>query len=210
MYLFFGRRAILASTTMWQSIVYPPIFTAVIDQALSFMFHWHSRNISPIQKIAAFAHLYSHASTKAVVHWFQIMRNAEFTMYDDDASSGLGPRAVAASDQGKARFYYRPARYPTRNIVTPTVLLYGTSDSLVDINVMLRQLPANTVAIPLEGYEHVDILWGERVDRDVIPEVLAALKQNARLPNVPVNAGPQAPSLTHASDSDSQSEGSGY
>ena len=146
------------------------------------------------------------------MHWFQIMRNAEFTMYDDDTSSGLGPRAVAACEQGKARFYYRPARYPTRNIATPTVLLYGTSDSLVDINVMLRQLPPHTVAIPLEGYEHVDILWGGQVDRDVIPEVLAALKQNARLPNVPVNAGPppHAPSLTHVSDSDSQSEESAY
>lgn len=207
MYLFFGRRAILASTTLWQSIVYPPIFTAVIDHALDFMFNWSSAKITQIQKIAAFAHLYSHASTKAVVHWFQIMRNAEFTMYDDDTSSGLGP--MRASEQGKARFYYRPTRYPTRNIAAPTVLLYGTSDSLVDINIMLRQLPGHTVPIPLEGYEHVDILWGEHVHQDVIPEVLAALKQNARLPNLPVTTTPPTASL-RLTDSDSQSEGSGF
>ena len=42
MYLFFGRRAILPSTTMWQSIVYPPIFTAVISNSLRFLFEWTS------------------------------------------------------------------------------------------------------------------------------------------------------------------------
>lgn len=175
MYLFFGRRSILPSTTMWQSILYPPIFASVIDASLSFLFSWSGRNITPLQKVAAYAHLYSTASVKAVVHWFQIMRNAEFTMYDDDVQSGISPRA---GGQGKSRFHYRPARFPTRNIRAPTVLLYGTSDSLVDIDVMLHQLPDGTRAIPLEGYEHVDILWGEHVDKDVIPEVLNALKTN--------------------------------
>ena len=97
--------------------------------------------------------------------------------YDDDVQSGISPRA---GGQGRSRFHYRPARFPTRNIRTPTVLLYGTADSLVDIDVMLRQLPDSTRAIPLRGYEHVDILWGEHVDRDVIPEVLSALKTNSR------------------------------
>lgn len=178
MYLFFGRRSILSSTSMWQSIVYPPIFASIIDRSLSFLFGWTGSRISSTQKVAAYAHLYSAASTKAVVHWFQIMRNAEFTMYDDDVRS-LSPRAQG---QGQSRFYYRPARFPTRNIAAPVVLLYGTRDSLVDIDVMRSQLPAHTVATPLEGYEHVDILWGERVDRDVIPEVLKAMKKHARKP----------------------------
>ncbi|THH09245.1 hypothetical protein EW145_g2160 [Phellinidium pouzarii] len=182
MYLFFGRRSILSSTTMWQSILYPPIFASIIDGALSFLFAWSGAQISSTQKAAAYAHLYSSASTKAVVHWFQIMRNAEFTMYDDDVQS-LSPRAHG---QGKGRFYYRPARFPTRNIAAPVVLLYGTRDSLVDIDVMLSQLPARTVARPLVGYEHVDILWGDHIDRDVIPEVLAALKLHAREPSLPI------------------------
>ena len=153
---------------MWQSIIYPPIFAQVIDRSLVWLFNWHSRNISTQQKIAAYAHLYSFASVKSVVHWFQIMRNGAFQMYDDDVLSPVVRTSVSS---------YRPARFPTRNIVTPIVLLYGDSDSLVDIDTMLAQLPEHTLARRLRSYEHLDILWGKHVDKDVIPEVLLALDQ---------------------------------
>ncbi|EDR11914.1 uncharacterized protein LACBIDRAFT_231930 [Laccaria bicolor S238N-H82] len=168
LFLFFGRKSILSSATMWQSILYPPIFAQVIDRSLVWLFNWHSRNISTQQKIAAYAHLYSFASVKSVVHWFQIMRNGAFQMYDDDVLSPVARTSVSS---------YRPARFPTRNIVTPIVLLYGDSDSLVDIDTMLAQLPEHTLARRLHSYEHLDILWGKHVDKDVIPEVLLALDQ---------------------------------
>ncbi|KAG1734647.1 Alpha/Beta hydrolase protein [Suillus lakei] len=155
MYLFFGRRAILSSATTWQAILYPPIFTSVIDTSLRFLFNWDSQNITYLQKIAAYAHLYSLASVKSVVHWFQIMREGAFQMYDDDVSAFGSPGGRA----------YRPARFPTKNIVTPIVLLYGDRDSL-----------DHTSVKRLDGYEHLDILWGKDVDRDVIPEVVNALK----------------------------------
>jgi lysosomal acid lipase/cholesteryl ester hydrolase len=187
LYLVFGRKAILSSTPTWQSLLYPPIYSWVIDSSLSWLFDWKSKNISDAQKIAAYAHLYSYASVKSVVHWFQIMRNGEFNMFDDDADSiirferkagGKGPR------RGRKNHFYRPARFPTRNIVTPIVLLYGDQDSLVDIDVMLSQLPQHTIksnvtAKCLKGYEHLDILWGAKVDVDVIPHVLTALKEHS-------------------------------
>jgi lysosomal acid lipase/cholesteryl ester hydrolase len=165
-YLFFGRRAILSSAATWQAILYPPIFASVIDTSLRFLFNWDNHNISYLQKIAAYAHLYSFASVKSVVHWFQIMRESAFQMYDDDVSA-------FGSSVGRA---YRPARFPTKNIVTPIVLLYGDCDSLVDIQMMLKELPDHTTAKCLAGYEHLDILWGMDVDKDVIPEVINALK----------------------------------
>lgn len=152
---------------MWQSIIYPPIFAKVIDKSLIFLFNWHSLNISTNQKIAAYAHLYSFASVKSVVHWFQIMRNGAFQMYDDDVISPVIRTSVSS---------YRPARFPTRNIVTPIVLMYGDSDSLVDIDAMLTVLPGHTVAKRLHGYEHLDVLWGKDVDKDVIPYVLESLQ----------------------------------
>ncbi|KAG1737865.1 Alpha/Beta hydrolase protein [Suillus paluster] len=166
MYLFFGRKAILSSTTTWQAIMYPPIFASVIDTSLRFLFNWHSHNISYLQKIAAYAHLYSFASVKSVVHWFQIMREGAFQMFDDDVSAFSSPGGRA----------YRPARFPTKNIVTSIVLLYGDKDSLVDIQMMLKELPDHTIVKRLAGYEHLDILWGKDVDKDVIPEVVNALK----------------------------------
>ncbi|KAL0577737.1 hypothetical protein V5O48_004231 [Marasmius crinis-equi] len=171
MFLFFGRKSILSSATMWQSILYPPLFAKVIDTSLTWMFDWRGKNIASTQKIAAYAHLYSFASTKSVVHWFQIMRNGAFLMYDDDVMSPVIRTSVSS---------YRPARFPTKNIVTPIVLLYGDSDSLVDIDAMTKQLPKHTEARRLSGYEHLDILWGKDVDRDVIPEVLDVLKRYAQ------------------------------
>lgn len=92
-------------------------------------------------------------------------QKASFQMYDDDVSSSLYNRA-----------FYHPAPFPTRNISTPILLLYGTVDSLVDIDVMLSQLPEHTIAEGIEGHEHVDILWGKEVDKLVIPRVLECLK----------------------------------
>lgn len=168
LFLTFGRRSILSSATMWQSILYPPIFVRVIDVCLKFLFGWLSKNMTVHQKLAAYPHLYSFTSTKSVVHWFQIIRNKTFQMYDDDAAGWM---RITATDR-----YYKPARFPTRNIKTPIVLVYGGSDSLVDIRVMLKELPRHTIAAEIPHYEHLDFLWAQDVDKLIFPHVFEALK----------------------------------
>ncbi|KAK2018254.1 alpha/beta-hydrolase [Colletotrichum eremochloae] len=167
LFLLFGRRSILSSATMWQSILYPPIFVRVIDMGLSFLFNWQTKNIPLSQKFAAYPHLYSFTSTKSVVHWFQIIRNKSFQMYDDDVHP---PVSISSSSK-----YTKVAKYPTRNIKTPIVLVYGGSDSLVDIKVMIKELPPQTVATEIPHYEHLDFLWGRDVDAQVFPHVFDAL-----------------------------------
>lgn len=168
LFLAFGRKSILSSATMWQSILYPPIFVRLIDMSLSFLFAWYGRNITVQQKLAAYPHLYSFTSTKSVVHWFQIIRNKSFQMYDDDGSNKF---SVGASNR-----YYKVAKFPTRNIKTPIVLVYGGSDSLVDIRVMLKELPRHTIATEVPHFEHLDFLWAQDVDTLVFPHVLEALR----------------------------------
>jgi lysosomal acid lipase/cholesteryl ester hydrolase len=170
LYLAFGRKTILPSATMWQSILYPPIFVRFIDTSLRFLFGWSAVNILPDQKLAAYPHLYSYTSTKSVVHWFQIIRNGTFQMYDDEAPNPL------TSNRSK---YYKVAKFPTRNIKTPIVLLYGGSDSLVDINVMLKELPRHTVAKEIPHYEHLDFLWAQSVNTLVFPHIFDALEEHA-------------------------------
>ncbi|RYO80143.1 hypothetical protein DL766_000414 [Monosporascus sp. MC13-8B] len=167
LFLMFGRRSILSSATMWQSLLYPPIFVRLIDMSLSFLFGWRAKNISLSQKFAAYPHLYSFTSTKSVVHWFQIIRNKSFQMYDDDVQTHL-----AFSTGNK---FTKVARYPTRNIKTPIVLVYGGSDSLVDIKVMLKELPSQTVATEIPHYEHLDFLWARDIDAQVFQHVFDAL-----------------------------------
>ncbi|KAF1848801.1 alpha/beta-hydrolase, partial [Cucurbitaria berberidis CBS 394.84] len=168
LYLAFGRKAILPSTTMWQSILYPPIFVRLIDASLRFLFGWTAVNISPSQKLAAYPHLYSFTSTKSVVHWFQIIRNGVFQMYDDEAPNPI------TSNRSK---YYKVAKFPTKNIKTPIVLVYGGSDSLVDIKIMLKELPRHTIAKEIPHYEHLDFLWAQSVDQLVFPHVFEALDE---------------------------------
>ncbi|KAI6793689.1 alpha/beta-hydrolase [Hortaea werneckii] len=168
LFLAFGRRAILGSATMWQALLYPAIFTWFIDKSLAFLFNWQTRNISPHQKLAAYPHLYSFTSTKCVVHWFQIIRNGTFQMFDDETTT---PFAV-----GNSAKYYKVAKFPTRNIKTPIHLIYGGSDSLVDIKLMLKELPRHTVARGIQKYEHLDLLWASDVNRLVFPHVIEALE----------------------------------
>lgn len=167
LFLLFGRRSILSSATMWETILYPPIFTRLIDMSLSFLFNWSGKNISTSQKLGAYPHLYSFTSTKSVVHWFQIIRNKCFQMYDDDFHQ---PMSVSKTSK-----YSKVARYPTRNIKTPVVLVYGGSDSLVDIKIMLKELPPQTVATEIPHYEHLDFLWARDVDTQVFQHVFDAL-----------------------------------
>lgn len=167
LFLLFSRRSILSSATMWQSILYPPLFVRVIDMGLSSLFNWKANNISLSQKLAAYPHLYSFTSTKSVVHWFQIIRNKSFQMYDDDVQAPI--------QLGTSSKYTKVAKYPTRNIKTPVVLVYGGSDSLVDIRVMLKELPSRTVATEIPHYEHLDFLWARDVDVQVFQHVFDAL-----------------------------------
>ena len=148
---------------------------------MRWLFNWHCHNIPYTQKLAAYAHLYSYASVKSVVHWFQIMRNAKFQMYDDDVQRVMLIRRAHHRPAGVTA--YAPARFPTRNIVSPIVLLYGDADSLVDVDVMLHELPKrNTQARRLRGYEHLDVIWGDNVHKDVIPHVVSALREHAVRP----------------------------
>jgi lysosomal acid lipase/cholesteryl ester hydrolase len=92
-------------------------------------------------------------------------------MFDDEVAKPL-----AMSNGNK---YYKVAKFPTRNIKTPIVLVYGGSDSLVDIKLMLKELPKHTVAKEIPKYEHLDLLWASDVDTLVFPHVLEALENNA-------------------------------
>lgn len=172
----FGRGPILTAAAAWQVIFYRPLLIRVIDYLLDCLFSWRSKNISFYQKMAAYPHLYSFTSTKSVVHWFQIIRNKCFQMFDDDSYFDFNYR-VSSSNR-----YYKPAKYPTRNIKCPIVLIYGGTDSLIDMEVMRRELPLErTIVIKIPHYEHLDFLWAGDVHETVFPHIFRALKNKASL-----------------------------
>lgn len=123
------------------------------------------------------------------------MRNKNFQMYDDDMQSSL-----TATFTGKS--FYKVAKFPTRNITAPVHLVYGGSDSLVDINVMLKELPSHTVACEVPHYEHLDFLWGKEIDTLVFPHVFEALDMYSttpeKEPSTPENAERPVPNSASA------------
>lgn len=165
MYLFFGNKIVLPSATIWQKTLHPTIFNMIIDRGNKFLFNWKSKNITPWQKVGSYAKLYSTTSVKCIVHWFQILNSQKFQMFeesDDVINSFRNTRP------------YRIASFPTKtNIKIPVLLIYGGVDSLVDIQVMKQNLPDDKVFdIEIGDHEHLDLLWGDDVDKLVIPNVL--------------------------------------
>ncbi|ODV64950.1 alpha/beta-hydrolase [Hyphopichia burtonii NRRL Y-1933] len=157
-FLLFSRKVLMPSVILWGKIMYPPLFDTFIDISNYLLFNWKSINISKIQKLSSYAHLYSTTSVKTVAHWFQIILSKNFQMYHDSNSNFSG---------------LNPISYPLQNIKVPINLLYGDCDSLVDINVMKNQLPAKyTKCQVVPNHEHLDNLWGFDVNKVVFNHVL--------------------------------------
>jgi len=166
MYLIFGKKTLLPSASFWESIIYPPLFVKVIDISNELLFNWKSNNINFNQKISSYSHLYSPTSVKSIVHWFQIIRNSNFQMFDEDLSI--------------TNTFSKPFKIPSfpsrTNIKVPIRLIYGKIDSLVAIDEMLKLLPQeNTKAVGIEDHEHIDIIWGDDVEDLIFPHILKFL-----------------------------------
>jgi len=180
LFALFGHRVILRSTVFWQSIMLPKLYIKMIDLSNKMLFKWISQDISWAQKLTGYTHLYSYTSVKCVVHWFQIIaRNNGIYMFDDDTFGGLGSwLSVSAS-----KFYQVPP-YPTQNITTPIEIIYGTNDTLVDINSLLSKLPPPQGVTAIDGYEHLEMIWGRKVPTVILPCILEILA-NRRTKSLP-------------------------
>ncbi|CAI5756774.1 unnamed protein product [Candida verbasci] len=164
-YLLFSRKVLMPSCIFWQKIMYPPLFDSLIDISNYLLFNWRAKNITKLQKLSSYAHLYSTTSVKCVVHWFQVMSSKNFQMYHDVNTTSLSG--------------LNPISYPLKNIKVPIHLIYGTTDSLVDIDVMKNQLPLDsTTTYPVENHEHLDNLWGNDVYEVVFKQVLKYLNED--------------------------------
>ncbi|CAG8646986.1 12309_t:CDS:2 [Ambispora gerdemannii] len=161
-YLFFGKNAFIPMTLFWQKVLSPPIFTKVLDTSMNFLFGWEGKNMTEAQKAVSYNHLYSLASVKSLVHWFQIMRASNFQMYDD-----FPPFSAKGSITHG---------FPTKQIKTPIAIFYGGSDSLVDIDMLLKQLPKPVLVKEVKKYEHLDFLWASEVHEEVFPEIFDLLR----------------------------------
>lgn len=192
LYTLFGHRIVLRSTVFWQSIILPALFIRMIDLSNNFLFKWKSKDITWAQKLTGYYHLYSYTSVKCVVHWFQVIaRNNGLQMYDDDSFGML------ASPLSSSVKFYQVSPYPTKNITTPIEIIYGTNDSLVDINSLLSKLPPPSGVHPIEGYEHLEMIWGRQVKGRILPKILDIIRAHSPHHEEISNGSSKSPALVH-------------
>ncbi|ODV84276.1 hypothetical protein CANARDRAFT_8631 [[Candida] arabinofermentans NRRL YB-2248] len=173
MYRLFGKRAILPSVVFWQKLMGPKLYEMVVDNSLILLFGWQSQNLSVSQKKVGYAHMFSPSSVKSIIHWFQIIGNKRFQMFDEGGSSGSGLVYLS----GSASKTNRVAPFPTQTITVPMLLIYGKSDSLIDIEITKEQLSCELETIGLESYEHMDTLWANDVCSLVFEPVIQTLQK---------------------------------
>ncbi|KAK9718408.1 cholesterol esterase [Basidiobolus ranarum] len=169
-YLLLGKKCALSSAVFWKDFLPRPLFVRAIDIAVGFLFGWHSQNIDPEVKAIVYGHLYSYASVKGVVHWFQIINSGSFRFFDE--SPTIFPSSKATNGH-----ICHP--FTTNQITTPIVMFYGGSDSLCDIEVLKSQLPKLKNSHEIKHFEHLDFLWARDAKELVYSEVFKVLEQHS-------------------------------
>ncbi|KAJ3006064.1 cholesterol esterase [Thoreauomyces humboldtii] len=165
-FLLFGKKSLLAMALFWQSILSPLSFAWMIDAAIYFLFKWSADMID--HKNVVYQHLYSYTSVKCVVHWFQIIRNGRFQMYDES------PTLLPHSASGHV-----VPKFPTEHIQTPIALFYGGKDTLADMDWLLSETATPVYCLKVDEYEHLCFLWARGLDKTVYPAVLGLLHEYA-------------------------------
>lgn len=161
LFLLFSRKVFIPSIIFWKKVLYPAFFGTTVDLANLMLFNWKSENIKKTQKLASYAHLYSTTSVKTVVHWIQIISSKKLQMFHDSKFGLTG---------------FSPISYPLKNIKVPIHLIYGTSDSLINIDIIKDQLPSELTTVQsVLDHEHLDNLWGSDAVDTVFKYVLDSM-----------------------------------
>ncbi|GAM16909.1 hypothetical protein SAMD00019534_000840, partial [Acytostelium subglobosum LB1] len=176
-FLLFGKKSMLPSTTFWRNTLPKHFFVACIDWAINFLFNWQTTNLSPEEKPMLYSHIFSTSSVKSVVHWFQIIQTNRFQMFDDML---LGITPNENSNQPH-RYHGRviPGYHPGQ-ILTKCALFFGGADTLPNTKALLRHLPRDKVVFvhEEETYEHLDFMWAKDANKKIFSKILKLMKSN--------------------------------
>ena len=178
-YLILGRRSLIPSVTFYTEVFSPRFFSYLIDRSVKLLFDWNSSNMSAHTKMNAYQHLYSTSSVKAMLHWFQIIQNRRFAMFDEEISKVIKHWSAGIDEVGQDNWEnmhgseeqlvlsekqplmmmpkrriplvtHLTPRYPTQQISNvPIAVFYGGSDTLLDMKQLLKGLNESQLTAPM-------------------------------------------------------------
>jgi lysosomal acid lipase/cholesteryl ester hydrolase len=173
-FLLFGKRQLLPSTLFWRNNLPRAKFVQLIDLSLKFLFGWDTTCLAENEKPLLYSHIYSHASVKTVVQWFQIIQTSKFQMFDDYKSDN-----ISASSGSDCYPGYVLPQYQLGQIRTPTACFCGGRDTLPHTSDLLLSLPKDKrVLVHIEEkYEHLDFMWARDVAQTIYPKIKTLLSK---------------------------------
>eukprot|EP01113_Clastostelium_recurvatum_P043213 TRINITY_DN7101_c0_g1_i1.p1 TRINITY_DN7101_c0_g1~~TRINITY_DN7101_c0_g1_i1.p1 ORF type:complete len:484 (-),score=119.34 TRINITY_DN7101_c0_g1_i1:81-1532(-) len=199
--LLFGKRAFLPITVFWRNVLPRDRLVALLDYAVNFLFGWNCKCLDPAEKKLLYSHIYSFASVKAVVHWFQIIQSGRFQMFDESllvrgpSNVSYVPSAQSLSVKAREHRSHSARRdsttmtkngyyashvvpsYDPGQIVCPVALYYGGRDTLPNTPELLASLPSHLVldAHCVPEYEHLDFMWACDVGSTIYSRILTVM-----------------------------------
>ncbi|KAI8811916.1 Alpha/Beta hydrolase protein [Cladochytrium replicatum] len=154
------------------------VFVNSIDTTFKILFGWHCDKFGPeSRKIALYSHIFSPSSMKTIVHWFQIIDDGRFHMYNKHSCPKQILLRRVRMDPTNQEPSIPPLVFPTQHISTKMFLFHGECDKISDPVFLRANLPPHTRMYQVPGYEHMDFLWATDARTRVWDHVIQVLGQ---------------------------------
>eukprot|EP01111_Echinosteliopsis_oligospora_P010324 TRINITY_DN3185_c0_g1_i1.p1 TRINITY_DN3185_c0_g1~~TRINITY_DN3185_c0_g1_i1.p1 ORF type:complete len:450 (+),score=99.33 TRINITY_DN3185_c0_g1_i1:147-1496(+) len=165
-FLLFGKRKIMPFILFWRRLLSPEQFARSIDMSIMFLFGWTASCLDPDEKALLYSHIFSFASVKTVVHWFQMIQCGRFQMYDDTAPQREGKYSG-----------YEVSKYDLTHIGCPVALFHGGRDHLPNTTATISIIPKDKLVYNHreEEYEHLDFMWAKNASQKIFPKIITLL-----------------------------------
>jgi len=165
-FLLFGKKKIMPFILFWRRLLSPQQFARSIDMSIMFLFGWTANRIDQDEKALLYSHIYTFASVKTVVHWFQMIQTGKFQMFDDTTPHIDGKYSG-----------YEISKYDISHIRCPVALFHGGRDNLPNTPATISVIPKDKLVYnhKEEEYEHLDFMWAKDASQRIFPKVVALL-----------------------------------
>jgi lysosomal acid lipase/cholesteryl ester hydrolase len=160
------------------------VFADVAYRMFNFLFNWTDKEWNKAYKTAYFHTTPRPTSTKGLLHWFQIARYGNVLRPFRPASpavsradSGIVPEVTSTST-----IELEDASFDLSCIRCPLAVAYGGMDKIVDTKRMLKECGLNdgvnlVMSECVEGYEHMDVIWGKHAKELVFDKLIKVLRE---------------------------------
>ena len=147
-----------------------PLEERMCDNVLFLIAGFDKSNLNATRTPVYYSHTPAGTSVQNMLHFAQLIRNeGTFSKYD----------------YGFLKNFYKygsssPPAYQLKNVKVPVVLISGSKDTLADpkdVAWLKTQLPHVLKFKQIQGYNHLDFIWGMSAREKVYKHLIAIIKK---------------------------------